>query len=424
MKRKFTVALLATAVMAAAAACGGGSETGTEAGGGKTKIVFSYWGSDSRQKLTEQVIAKFEEKNPTIDVEGDFSDWGSYYEKLATKVAAGDAPDVMTIEIRGLAEYAGRGALADLTGKVNTADLDQQVLPAGQVDGKQYAIPTGVNTFAAMVNKATVEKQGQQLPDDKVWTWDQFIETSKAITEKSGGSIWGTDYNFNPAFLQVFAAQRGEKFYDNGKIGMSADTLKAWWGIHQKLIETKAAPDAAKMAEIGTNVEQALLATNTGAYGIWWSNQLGALSKGSGQELDLLRLPKLDGAPTGGMFLQPAMHWSMSAKSEHTAEAQKFIDFLLNDADAGGILLSDRGLPTNAKVLEAIKSKLTPTDQKTLDFIESVKSELSPTVVPPKGAMEMEDILKRNSEEVLFGKTTPDAAAAKFLQEANAALAG
>ena len=128
------------------------------------RSVFSYWGSDARQKLTETVIDKFEEKNPTIDIEGDFSDWDSYYEKLATKTAADDAPDVMSIEIRGLGEYAGRGTLADLTGKVNTADLDQHVLKAGQVDGKQYAIPTGVNTFPMIVNKATVEKAGRRSP--------------------------------------------------------------------------------------------------------------------------------------------------------------------------------------------------------------------------------------------------------------------
>ncbi|WP_158088677.1 ABC transporter substrate-binding protein [Thermoactinospora rubra] len=418
MKRILAVALLAAAVTA----CGSGDDG--ESAGGKTKITFSYWGSDARQKLTEEAIKKFEQKNPAIDVEGDFSDWDSYYEKLATKVAAGDAPDVMTIEIRGLAEYAGRGALADLSGKVDTADLDASVLPAGQVDGKQYALPTGVNSFSLVVNKSTIEKAGQKLPDDASWTWDDFVSLAQQISEKGGGTIYGAEYNYNPAFLQIFAAQRGEKLYDNGKIGVSAQTVKDWWAVIHKLIETKGAPDAAKMAEVGTKVDQALLATNTGAMGLWWSNQLGALTKGSGQELDLMRVPKAQGATTSGMFLQPAMHYAISAKTEHSAEAQKFIDFMLNDPEAGAIVLSDRGLPINSKVLAAIKDKLPPADQKVLAFMDSVKSELVPTVVPPKGAMQMEDILKRNSEEVMFGKTTPDAGAQKFLQEANAALAG
>ncbi|WP_219503358.1 ABC transporter substrate-binding protein [Nonomuraea ceibae] len=423
-KTMWKVAALSVAVLTAVTACGSGdSGEGGGGEGGKTTITFAYWGSDARQKLTEQVIAKFEEKNPTIDVEGDFSNWDSYYEKLATKVAANDAPDVLSIEIRGLSEYAGRGALADLAGKVPTADLDQQVLASGQVDGKQYAIPTGVNAFSMVANTAALEKAKKELPKDTDWTWDQWMALAQEIS--GAGGVTGAEYNFNPAFLQIYAAQRGEKFYDGNKIGVSPDTLKSWWAIHQKLIETKGSPDAAKSAEIGaTGPEQSLLGTNAGAMGMWWSNQLNALTKSSGSEMTLLRMPKLEGATTGGMFLQPAMFYAASAKSEHSAEGAKLIDFLVNDPDAAAILLSDRGLPTNTKVLDAVKTKLPETDQKTLAFIDEVRSELSPIQVPPKGALEMEDILKRNSEEVMFGRATPDAAAQKFLTEANAAIAG
>jgi multiple sugar transport system substrate-binding protein len=419
----WTVALLSVVVMTTASACGGGSG-GDPAGNGKVSIVFAYWGSDARQKLTEEVIKKFEAKNPTIDVEGDFSSWDSYYEKIATKVAANDAPDVMSIEIRGLSEYAGRGALADLSGKVPAADLDQQVLASGQIEGKQYAVPTGVNAFSMIANPAALEKAKKELPEDTSWTWDQWAGLAKEISA-TGSGVTGAEYNFNPAFLQIYAAQRGEKFYDGNKIGMSAETITSWWAIHRKLIETKGSPDAAKSAEIGsTGPEQSLLGTNAGAMGMWWSNQLNALTKSSGQEMTLLRMPKAEGATTGGMFLQPAMFYTASAKSEHPAEAAKLIDFLVNDPDAAATLLSDRGLPTNAKVLAAVKDKLPAVDQKTLTFIEEVRSELSPIQAPPKGALEMEDILQRNSEEVLFGKATPDAAAQKFLSEANAAIAG
>ncbi|MEV0660371.1 ABC transporter substrate-binding protein [Actinomadura luteofluorescens] len=417
MKRILAATAL-TLLAVSATACGSGDGDS----GGKNTIVFSYWGSDSRQKLTEAAIAKFEEKNPGVDVEGDFSDWDSYYEKLATKTAAGDAPDVMSIEIRGLAEYAGRGTLADLTGKVNTADLDQSVLKAGQVDGKQYAVPTGVNAFPMVVNRAALEKYGQKVPDDKTWTWDDYIATSQRVTEKSGGKVWGTEYNENPAFLQIFAAQRGEQFYGDGKVALSEQTVKDWWALLKKIIDTKAGPAAAKMLETGTKVDQALLATNASVFGSWWSNQLDALTKGSGQELDLLRMPKAPGASASGMFLQPAMYYTISAKSEKAENARKFVDFLVNDPDAGGILLSDRGLPTNAKVITTIKGRLTPADQKVLAFMDSIKGDLSPVVVPPKGAMEMEDILKRATDSVLFGKAQPDAAAKTFLTEADNAL--
>ncbi|MEU6721515.1 extracellular solute-binding protein [Nonomuraea sp. NPDC046802] len=423
-KKMWSAALLATAVLAVTAACGSGS--GGESADGKVKLRFAYWGSAARQQMTEAAIKKFEAKNPTIDVEGEFSDFGAYYETLSTKVAAGDAPDVITLEIRGLREYADRGTLADMSGKVNTTDFDAKVLGTGAIDGKQLAIPTGVNAFSLVFSPTELEAAGQKRPDDTKWTWEEYVELASKVTAQSGGKIYGTQQSFNPAYLQIFAAQRGEPFYNGNKIAVSPDTLKAWWTIMQNLVKTKGSPDAAKTAEIGAqSVDQSLLATGDGAMGMWWSNQLGGIGKKSGKDVDLLRMPMAQGATSRGMFLQPAMFLTASSKSEHAAEAAKFIDFMVNDPEAGEIILSDRGLPASSKVLAAVREKLPPTDKKTLDFLDEVKGELAdPPAAPPKGASAMEDILTRYSEEVLFGRMTPDDAAQKFITEANASIAG
>ncbi|GAA4968367.1 multiple sugar transport system substrate-binding protein [Nonomuraea thailandensis] len=425
-KKMWSAALLATAVLAVTAACGSGGDGGGQTADGKIKLRFSYWGSDARQKMTEEAMKKFEAKNPNIDVEGEFSDFASYYETLSTKVAGSDAPDVISLEIRGLREYADRGTLADLTGKVNTADVDAKVLATGAIDSKQYAIPTGVNAFSLIVNKGLVEQAKATLPDDKTWTWEEYVELSNKITAGGGGKITGTQLSWNPAYLQIYAAQKGEPFYNGNKLGVSPQTITEWWGIMQNLIKGKGAPEAAKSAEIGaTSIDQSLIGTNTGAMGMWWSNQLGAASKASGQQLDLLRMPKIKGATTGGMFTQPAMFYSASSKSEHAAEAAKFIDFMINDPEAGAIILSDRGLPASSKVLAAVRDKLPEADQKTLAFLEEAKGELTdPPAAPPKGASAMEEILTRYSEEVMFGRQTPEDAAQKFITEANASIAG
>ncbi|RVX45195.1 carbohydrate ABC transporter substrate-binding protein (CUT1 family) [Nonomuraea polychroma] len=420
-KKMWTVALLATAVLVITAACGG---EGTD---GKIKLRFSYWGTDARQKMTEEAIKRFEAKNPNIDVVGEFSGFGSYYETLATKVAGEDAPDVITIEIRGLREYAERGTLADLSSRVNTADIDGKVLATGAIDGKQFAIPTGVNAWSLVVDPKAIESVGQKLPDDTRWTWEEYIDLAAKITAGAGGKVYGTQQAFNPAFLQIFAAQRGERFYDGNKIGVSPNTLKAWWAIHRKLAKTKGSPDIAKSVELGAqNADRSLFATGNGAMGMWWSNELGAISKASGGKvMELLRMPKVQGASAGGMFLQPAMFYTASAKSEHAAEAAKFIDFMINDPEAGRIILSDRGLPASSKVLAAVQDKLSETDRKTLAFLGEIKGELTdPPAAPPKLASAMEGILKRYTDEVLFGRMTPDDAARKFITEANASIAG
>ncbi|MGI5287044.1 ABC transporter substrate-binding protein [Nonomuraea polychroma] len=420
-KKMWTAVLLATAVLAITAACGG------EGAAGEIKLRFSYWGSDARHKMTEEAIKKFEAKNPNIDVVGEFSGFGSYYETLAMKVAGGEAPDVITIEIRGLREYADRGTLADLSSTVTTADIDGKVLATGAIDGKQFAIPTGVNAWSLVVDPKAMKDAGQKLPDDTMWTWEEYVDLAAKITASTGGKVYGTQQAFNPAFLQIFAAQRGESFYNGNKIGVSRNTLKAWWAVHGKLIKTKGSPDAAKSVELAAlGEDRSLFATGNGAMGMWWSNQLGSINKAAGgREVDLLRMPKAQGATTGGMFLQPAMFYTASAKSEHQAEAAKFIDFMINDPEAGAIILSDRGLPASSKVLAAVRDKLPETDKKTLAFLDEIKGELTdPPAAPPKHASAIEDILKRYTNEVLFSRMTPDDAAQKLITEANALIAG
>ncbi|MEO3875278.1 extracellular solute-binding protein [Nonomuraea sp. B12E4] len=420
-KKMRTAALLPIAVLAITAACGG------ESADSEITLRFSYWGSEARQKMTQEAIKKFEAKNPNIDIEEEFSDFGQYYETLATKVASDQAPDVITLEIRGLREYADRGTLADLSSQVNTAFIDGKVLATGAIDGKQFAIPTGVNAWSLVVDPKAVKDSGQKLPDDTMWTWEQYIDLAAKITARSGGKIYGTQQAFNPAFLQIFAAQRGESFYKGNKIGISRDTIKAWWAVHRKLIQTKGSPDAAKSITLATlSEDRSLFATGNGAMGMWWSNQLGSINKASGgREVDLLRMPKARGAVAGGMFLQPAMFYAASAKSDHQAAAAKFIDFMINDPDAGAIILSDRGLPASFRVLATVKNKLPETDRKTLAFLDEIKDELtdSPTA-PPKGASAIEAILTRYTNEVLFSRMTPDDAAQKFISEVNALIAG
>ncbi|MEV4580330.1 hypothetical protein AB0K16_44540 [Nonomuraea jabiensis] len=57
------------------------------------------------------------------------------------------------------------------------------------------------------------------------------------------------------------------------------------------------------------------------------------------------------------MFLQPAMFYAASAKTEHQAEVNAFINFMINDPEAGAIILSDRGLPASSKVLAAVRDQ-------------------------------------------------------------------
>lgn len=58
----------------------------------KTTLRVLWWGSQARHDKTMVMIELFEQKNPDIKVEPEFTDWGGYWSKLATQVAGGLTP--------------------------------------------------------------------------------------------------------------------------------------------------------------------------------------------------------------------------------------------------------------------------------------------------------------------------------------------
>jgi multiple sugar transport system substrate-binding protein len=404
----------------------GGDDEPSSADSGPAEIRFSWWGSDTRHQTTQEIIDLFEEKNPDITVVPDYTDWGGYWDKLATSVAAGDAPDVITQEERYLADYAARGVLAPLDGlDIDTASIDASVLGSGETDGALYGIPTGVNAYAVLADPQVFTDAGVDVPDDTTWTWEDYVEVSNAVSAGTGDGVYGTqDYGFNEAGLAILARQRGETLYTpEGELGVSEETVADFFQLSLDLQAGGGQPDAARSVELeGAGPEGSLLGTNTGSMGMWWTNQLGAISTASGRELQLLRLPGETEGERTGMYFKPAMYYSVAKTSEHPEAAAKFVDFLLNDPEAGALMLSDRGLPANTEVRASIQDALSPADKQAAEFLESLESEIvDGPPVPPQGAGDVVEILKRINTEVLFEQITPADAAAQFLSEVDAA---
>lgn len=431
-RRAALAAALAVGALALTA-CGGDGGVANPGGGGSSsadsgpvEIRFSWWGSDTRHQTTQQLIDLFEEKNPDITVVPDYTDWGGYWDKLATSVAAGDAPDVITQEERYLADYASRGVLADLGElDVDTASIDASVLESGNTGGGLYGIPTGVNAYAVLADPQVFTDAGVDLPDDTTWTWEDYVEVANAVSTGSGDGVYGTqDYGFNEAGLAILARQRGETLYTpEGELGVSEETVADFFQLSLDLQAGGGQPDAARSVELeGAGPEGSLLGTNTGAMGMWWTNQLGAISTASGRELELLRLPGESEGERTGMYFKPAMFYSVAKTSAHPEAAAKLVDFLLNDPEAGALMLSDRGLPANTEVRESVKDSLPPADKQAAEFLEALGSEIvDGPPVPPQGAGDVVEILKRINTEVLFDRSTPEDAAAQFLSEVDAA---
>ncbi|GAA5061308.1 multiple sugar transport system substrate-binding protein [Thermocatellispora tengchongensis] len=420
--RSGTLARLAVAgaLVAATAACGG---SGGDSGGGKIELRFTWWGSDVRHQVTQKAIQAFEAANPNITVKGEYGEWNGYWDKLATTVAANDAPDVIQMDERYLREYADRGALLDLRQQkaLRTNEIEPASLRAGEVDGGLYGLSAGINAYAIVANPALFEAAEVELPDDETWTWEDYARIAKEITEKSSGVYGSQAYGNEETALSVWARQHGESLYTaDGKLGVTAATVASWYQNLLNMQKDKGLPPADVTAQdMIAPLDQSLVGTNKVAMGWWWSNQLAALSKASGEKLTLLRLPSVTGkAAENGSYYKASMYWSISSRTEHPEEAAKFVDFLANTTQAGDIILSDRGVQPNTTVRAAIGGKLPAEEKAAQTFIEDIRDELGPVPAPPPpGGGGAQKILQRYTQEVLFERLPPAQAAERFLKE-------
>jgi multiple sugar transport system substrate-binding protein len=171
--------------------------------------------------------------------------------------------------------------------------------------------------------------------------------------------------------------------------------------------------------------EQTLMGRGTAAMRLDWSNRLTALRTASGKPLQLLRVPGETAGRQPGMWLQASQLYTINARSAHPREAARLINFLVNDPAAGAAVLTDRGIPANQKIREAITGSLNEHQKVELAFIDRMSAKVSPALVlGPVGSTDTLQILQRINADVLFNKINPPDAARRFIDEVSAAIAG
>ncbi|HEX6358783.1 ABC transporter substrate-binding protein [Actinophytocola sp.] len=419
--------LLAVPAMLTMSACSGSGGGDAELSNEPVTLRFTWWGSDERHRRTQEVIDLFQAKHKNITVTGEYKDWNGYWDSLATTAAAQEAPDIIQMDELYLASYAERGALLDLdTVKqhLDTSKIAKDVLATGVVDGKQYAVPNGLAAYSIVVNADLLARYGVELPDDKTWTWDDLKEIGARISTVSGGEVTGVQsWGFDMGGLNIWARQSGGRLFgDDGKVALEPDVLADYWQYLIDLAQEGAAPPPAVTVERATgSLDQSGTATNRSVFATWWNTQLTSLTAASGADLRLLALPGESTAKSRGAFHKPSQYWSIFSRSEHPAEAALLVDFLANSREAAGVMLTDRGVPVNADIRAAIEPKLDATDQAALAYLDELEVSPPPRVTP-NGASNIEKILQRHTEQVLFGQVAPEQAASAFIAELQAEI--
>ena len=403
---------------------------------GEKDLVIGWWGNQVRNDRTQEVLDLYAKNNPGIVFDSQPSQFSDYWTKLATAAAGNALPDVLQMNYTSyLEQYAKNGLLEDLTpyveqGLLDVSQIDQGILDSGTVDGKLYAICSGVNVPTLIYNKSLTDELGIEIKNNM--TIEEFMDVSRQIYEKSGVK---TDLGYGNAESMMTYIMRGEgisNMFNGQKLSVSSeDAFLPYFEIYETGYEEGWMLDAGIYAELTVNsVEQSpLVYFSSPATQSWcacnWSNQLVAMQQAApeGLKLEYATWPAKD--PKQANFLHPSMYFSVAANSKYKEDAVKVLNYLINDMECNNILLAERGVPAPVNVAEGIADKLPEESQRETAFINDVvtpnSSPISPC--PPEGATEMFSLVDDLVEKILYGEMTAAEASAQLYNQGNEILA-
>lgn len=211
-KSLFIVMLL---VVLSLTACGGG--TGNKADqGGKQTIRFATWDSEDNLTLQQELIDKFNEQHPDIQV--NLEAYGSDYDtKITAGMGAKDAPDVMYMW--NYPTY--KDALEPLDPYIEKEGSDfkdnfyDTLWNYNSADDQILGLPVGYTTHVVYYNKDLFDAAGIPYPQDG-WTWEDLQADAKKLANDAE-SISGFAFSGkpDPYDYEMFLWGNGASYVDD-----------------------------------------------------------------------------------------------------------------------------------------------------------------------------------------------------------------
>ena len=420
-RRRLLAAALTLPLLLGAAACGDDDSGG---GDGKVELSVFWWGAEARAALTEQALNLYTSRHPNVTFKKTWQANQGYFDKLATLTAGGNAPDLFQIDDNYIAEYATRNVTLDLTpykddGRLDVSKFPESLWKYGVVDGKLAGVAFGENTQGLVFNKTLLDKHKLPAPTTGM-TWEQHIAWAENVSKTA--KVPGTqDPSADYKAFWVWLRQQGKDLYKGKELGFTEQDVAAWFELWKGARDRGATPTADVIHEGNvTDISKQLVVTGKAATSWVWANQMPELKKNTTDELGVIAYP---GDPSA-QWARASQYMSVFRGSPHRDVAVDVVNFLVNDPEAGKILGTDRGLPSNLDVRKQVADAVTDPAMKQSIAVEAdLVTKFGPSpAVPLPGHSNVKSELIKAAEEVQYGRQTPAAAATAFHAAAKAAI--
>ncbi|QIZ05408.1 sugar ABC transporter substrate-binding protein [Priestia megaterium] len=337
LKKGFLFFVSLMVLLGLIAGCSSSKDASSEEKDGKVtlRLVESIT-SPSRTKLLKEMLAKFEDENPTIKVELISPPLKSADEKITQMLVAKEDVDVLEVREQTVKNFSNNKFIEDLspyTSKWENWDTLTETIKHGAtaVDNKPYYIPYGVYEKTLFYRKDWFEAAGLEVPK----TWDDLVKAAIKLTDPSKnrygysfrGGAGSPDYIefMTWSYLGKQIAPKDSYFTQDGKVMFDTPEAKQVLDTLVKLYKQASPPDSIswsypEMVQGFTSGMTAMLIQDPEV--IVTADE--KMKKGTWATAPI---PK--GTPSG-VAQQPAgtAGWGIGAFSKHKDEAWKLVSFL------------------------------------------------------------------------------------------------
>lgn len=389
----------------------------------KPTVSFMIFGGPEELAAYESLVAAFHEAQADVLVELRYvPDQAEYRRRLAADFSAGAAPDVMLLNYRRFATFAGQGGLQPLgdylarSALLEEADFYAQVIDSFRFADQLWCIPQNMSSLVVYYNQDLFDAAGLSYPADD-WTWGDFLQAAQRLTVDWDGDgrsdQYGTGIEPTLNRLAPFIWQAGGELVDDieNPTRLALDSPAALAGL-QWFVDLQTvhgvAPDA--LAQSAESNESRFL---NGTLAMYFNSRRGVPTYRTITDFiwDVAPLPR--GVQQAGILHSDG--YCMAATSKEKEAAWRFIEFANSTTGQELVARTGRTVPSLRAVAESpafLEPGQAPARSTVfLDTIDAVRA------VPVMANWPIiEDTASQDIEQAFWGQVSVVEAAATAVQ--------
>jgi multiple sugar transport system substrate-binding protein len=368
----------------------------SDAGDDGTIRFWQFWD----MAIIEPIVREFERQNPGITVRVEQLTWQSGLEKIQAAVASGTQPDLCELGSTWLPRFSYEGVLEDLTPVYNEVGDDFIMWDSAKWQGRVYGLPWVQGSRALFYNKDLFVRAGLN-PDKPPETWDDLLKAAMLI-DGLGDDIHGFGLNLGERYVlykkfMAFAWGNGGGILGpDGSVVFDSDRNLEALEFYQALAEYSLKE---KQEVLDHNFRSGLLGMQIS--GAWNLRNYALEAPDLEYRVALVPRPR-HGSGNHGSFAGAEM-LVVFKNTKRRANALKLARFLQDYEQAKKICLEVKSVFPASK--RAMDDPTFVDDEKIRVFVE--QSLTSQTAPAHPGWIDMEDVINRSIEEVLYGRVEP-----------------